>query len=264
MSGCVVGYGRAADESPVPPAKLPARRVSDGGKPGSRALIVGFAPRDAGTLAGALQSRGMLALLGFDKVQVERCLMIEKVDVVIVGREGPSPQPLPPSDVALITVDRRLPAASREIDVHLPAGAGWDHIASRATALLSVSRAVPLPAALCWGPLQLDVAKRQASWHGAVLLLTPIQFRILEVLVLAAGAVVTSATLSRRIWGGASFDDAERIQAHIRRIRRKIEADPSRPAFLLTIRGEGYRLTDCEVVEPAIDLTQFQLATTRR
>jgi DNA-binding response OmpR family regulator len=66
----------------------------------------------------------------------------------------------------------------------------------------------------------------------------------MEMLILAAGAVVDPNDLSRQLWGRESFSDGERILAHVRRIRRKIEDDSSRPAFLLTVRGEGYRLAD--------------------
>jgi hypothetical protein len=98
------------------------------------------------------------------------------------------------------------------------------------------------PTPVSWGPLRLDPSRRQAWWGSEPLLLTPAQFRILTVLVGAAGAVVTNRELARRVWGSEGHLDGERIFAHIRRIRKKIEADPANPRFLLTVRGEGFRL----------------------
>jgi hypothetical protein len=93
-----------------------------------------------------------------------------------------------------------------------------------------------------WGRLRLDLSKRQAWWGPEPLELTPAQFRILTVLVGASGAVVTNRELARRVWGSEGHLDGERIFAHIRRIRKKIERDPANPCFLLTVRGEGFRL----------------------
>ena len=116
----------------------------------------------------------------------------------------------------------------------------------RAMTLIELTRPVALPRPLRWGPLELDVARRIASWRGERISLTALQFRILEVLILAAGGVVTPAELSRRVWGDESFEDRERVTAHVRRIRKLIEPDPSRPRFLLAVRGEGFRLAEDE------------------
>jgi len=144
------------------------------------------------------------------------------------------------------------------IDSQLPSGSAAADIAQVGLALIAIARPTSLPCGLTWGPLHLDVARRIASWHGRNIQLTPIQFRIMEVLILAGGSVVTPPELSRRIWGGEAFSDGERILQHIRRIRKKIEETPSLPSFLLTVRGEGYRLADYEIKPPTIDLRDFE------
>lgn len=95
-----------------------------------------------------------------------------------------------------------------------------------------------------WGPLRLDPSRRLACWHGQAVSLTPMQFRLLVILVQAAGAVVSPVELSRRVWGTDLPHDTERVVAHVRRIRKLLEPDPAHPAFLLTVRGEGFRLAD--------------------
>jgi two-component system, OmpR family, response regulator VicR len=95
-----------------------------------------------------------------------------------------------------------------------------------------------------WGPLLLDRRRRRAFWTTREIALTSQQFRLLWTLSEAQGALVTVAELSDRVYDGNVGDDRERLMGHIRRIRRLIEADPAHPAFLLTVRGEGFRLAD--------------------
>jgi DNA-binding response OmpR family regulator len=95
-----------------------------------------------------------------------------------------------------------------------------------------------------WGPLQLDRRRRRAFWAAREISLTAQQFRLLWAMTEAQGALVTVAELSDRVYDGNVGDDRERLMGHIRRIRRLIEADPAHPAFLLTVRGEGFRLAD--------------------
>jgi two-component system KDP operon response regulator KdpE len=149
--------------------------------------------------------------------------------------------------------DRREP----EADIVIPSSTPHRTIVDRGLSLVTMSHPVA-GLAIRWGPLELDIGRRQAKWEGQPLRLTPLQFRIMEVMMLAAGHVVTQAELSRRLWGDSLFDDNERVQAHIRRIRQKIETDSSRPKFLLTVRGEGYRLADQVVLEPDIDLATLE------
>jgi hypothetical protein len=120
--------------------------------------------------------------------------------------------------------------------------ASQDDVIRKVTRLLPARAGAEETATVSWGPLRLDLSKRQAWWGSEPLELTPAQFRILTVLVGASGAVVTNRELARRVWGSEGHLDGERIFAHIRRIRKKIERDPANPRFLLTVRGEGYRL----------------------
>jgi DNA-binding response OmpR family regulator len=95
---------------------------------------------------------------------------------------------------------------------------------------------------LAWGPLELDGRTHEAWLEGVPLPLTPIEFRILTVLLEAGGGLVRKAELELGVWGTPSVDDGERLATHVRRIRQKVEADPAAPAILLTVRGLGYRL----------------------
>jgi len=117
-------------------------------------------------------------------------------------------------------------------------------VAMRGAALVGLRPIPEVSPQLTWGPLELDLGRREGRWRSRSLKLTPLELRILTALALARGAVMSVRDLSRMVWGMAVAEDRERILAHVRRIRRKIEAEPSSPKFLITVRGEGFRLAD--------------------
>jgi DNA-binding response OmpR family regulator len=104
-----------------------------------------------------------------------------------------------------------------------------------------------------WGALRMDRARRLAWWHARPLQLTPMQFRLLEALVAAQGAVCSAESLHEAVFDDAFLGDSERLFAHVRRVRTRLEADTSNPEFLLTVRGVGFRLADAptSIAEPA-------------
>jgi hypothetical protein len=104
-----------------------------------------------------------------------------------------------------------------------------------------IRRADPLTR---WGPLRLDTRSRRAFWHDREIRLTSHQFRAMTLLCEARGGLVSVEALSAHLYGVRVGADRQRVVAHIRRVRRLIEPDPARPQFLLTVRGEGFRLAD--------------------
>jgi DNA-binding response OmpR family regulator len=97
-----------------------------------------------------------------------------------------------------------------------------------------------------WGPLLLDARSRRAFWRQREIRLTTQQFRAMSLLCQARGGVVSVEALSTHLYGERVGADRQRVVAHIRRVRRLIEVDSARPAFLLTVRGEGFRLADLD------------------
>ncbi len=92
------------------------------------------------------------------------------------------------------------------------------------------------------GGLQFDLARRIVSVDGAEVHLSPKQYRLLQLLVLNAGKVVTHHQLLEEIWGASHTEDVQYLRVFVRKLRNKIEADPARPRYLLTELGVGYRL----------------------
>ncbi|MEP6679839.1 MAG: response regulator transcription factor [Chloroflexota bacterium] len=92
--------------------------------------------------------------------------------------------------------------------------------------------------------LTLDVPRMRVEAAGRRIDLTPTEFALLEALARQPGRVFTRSQLLDAIHGVA-FESYERaIDAHVKNIRRKLESDPRRPRYLLTVYGVGYRLAD--------------------
>lgn len=86
----------------------------------------------------------------------------------------------------------------------------------------------------------VDFARQQAQVRGKTVNFTPTETKLLYILMRNAGHVVTNEFLLRRLWPMAEiFEDTLRV--HVRRLRQKIESDPSQPTYVLTERGTGYR-----------------------
>ena len=93
--------------------------------------------------------------------------------------------------------------------------------------------------------LMVDLARRNVLKQGQAVSLTPTEYDILRVLVQHAGKVMTHEQLIHSIWGSESVNDEENshlLRVNISNLRRKLEIDPSRPRYIVTEPGVGYRL----------------------
>jgi len=89
--------------------------------------------------------------------------------------------------------------------------------------------------------IQLDLAARRISKNGEELHLTPIEFRLLTVLVNNHGKVLTQRQLLSQVWGPNAVEHSHYLRIYMGHLRQKLEADPARPRHLLTETGIGYR-----------------------
>jgi DNA-binding response OmpR family regulator len=96
------------------------------------------------------------------------------------------------------------------------------------------------------GDLMLDRGKHEVTLRGEPVELTPLEFQILEILMLAGGQVVHRAALSTRLIELGYTGSEATLKIHIRNIRNKIEKDPNDPQMIETVFGIGYRLGDLE------------------
>ncbi len=98
-------------------------------------------------------------------------------------------------------------------------------------------------AAACFavGELTIDFARRRIVMRGKDVHLTPTEFRLLTVLVKDAGRVVTHSQLLREVWGPTAADQTQYLRVYVAQLRHKLERDSTRPEYVLTEPGVGYR-----------------------
>jgi len=92
------------------------------------------------------------------------------------------------------------------------------------------------------GDVRVDLARRQVTRGGEEVHLTPIEYRILTLLVQNAGKVTTHKHLLTTVWGPKHAGEVHYLRVYMAQLRQKLEADPNRPHLLLTEAGIGYRL----------------------
>ena len=94
------------------------------------------------------------------------------------------------------------------------------------------------------GELRVDQVKRQVHLGDEEIHLTPTEYRLLVVLCRNAGKVVTHRQLLKEVWGPDSVYENQYLRVYMGQLRRKIEKEPTRPRYLKTETGIGYRLVD--------------------
>jgi len=92
------------------------------------------------------------------------------------------------------------------------------------------------------GALKVDLLKRQVFVGDSEVHLTPIQYRLLCLLVKNAGKVLTHQYLLKEVWGPSYKDNSHYLRIYMSQLRQKLETDPTQPQYLLTESGVGYRL----------------------
>lgn len=91
------------------------------------------------------------------------------------------------------------------------------------------------------GTVRMDVERHAVTVSGELVNMPLKEFELLEFLLRNAGRVLTRGQLIDRVWGADYFGDTKTLDVHIKRIRSRIEAAPSDPVMLVTVRGLGYR-----------------------
>jgi two-component system response regulator RegX3 len=98
-----------------------------------------------------------------------------------------------------------------------------------------------LPGVLEAGPVRMDVERHVVSVHGEDVALPLKEFDLLEYLLRNVGRVLTRGQLIDRVWGADYVGDTKTLDVHVKRLRSKVEKDPSAPTHLVTVRGLGYK-----------------------
>jgi two-component system KDP operon response regulator KdpE len=155
------------------------------------------------------------------------------------------------SDVPIVMLTARAEEASKVrgltlgADDYVTKPFGADELLARVEAVLrrrgAAAPMVTRPP-LVDGDLAVDFARHRVTLGGREVHLTPHEYRLLYHLASNAGRVLVHEEILRRVWGSGYEDQTEVLHTTVRRLRRKIEQDPSAPRHLLTRRGIGYML----------------------
>ena len=101
--------------------------------------------------------------------------------------------------------------------------------------------APPVGATCRFGDVELDLERQIVRRGGAVVNLTPIEFKLLAALISARGRVLSREQLIEQVWGGGTFITDRAIDTHITNLRKKVEPASGSPRYLISVRGSGYR-----------------------
>lgn len=100
------------------------------------------------------------------------------------------------------------------------------------------------PQVLEFGEVKLDLVRREVFRGAEELHLTPIEYKLFVLFAQNAGKVLTHRQILKEVWGSAYANQTHYVRVHMAELRKKVEADPSRPKLLVTEPGVGYRLRD--------------------
>jgi two-component system KDP operon response regulator KdpE len=120
---------------------------------------------------------------------------------------------------------------------------GVDELLARLRAVLRRAAPAGTPV-IDVGELRLDLDKRALFRNGDLVQLTPHEFALVELFARNVGKLLTHRTILREVWGPAYQSESHYLHVYVSQLRRKLEWDPTRPRYLLTEPGAGYRLVD--------------------
>lgn len=100
----------------------------------------------------------------------------------------------------------------------------------------------PEPTTFSFGHVKVDLLHRRVFTHGTEVKLTKLEFELLKTFVQHAGKVLTHRFLLKEVWGPHVVHETHYLRVFVANLRKKLEADPAQPRYLLTEQGIGYRL----------------------
>lgn len=138
----------------------------------------------------------------------------------------------------------KVKALDAGADDYLTKPFGIDELHARVRATLRRQRTpgADTDGVLRFGDIAVDVRNRLVTRSGEKVHLTPLEYKLLTVMVSHAGRVVTNPQLLLAVWGPSHIDDGHYLRIYMGHLRQKLERDPAQPRYFLTETGVGYRL----------------------
>ena len=217
-----------------------------------RVLVVEDHPRLAATVAAVLRREGMAVDVAFDGREALDRAALTEYDVVVLDRDLPGVHgddvcrtlsSTGESAVLMLTaagsVEERVEGLGIGADDYLPKPFHLTELVARIRALARRSRRA-LPPRLTFGDLELDSSHREVTRAGEPVALTPKEFAVLEVLLRAEGAVVSTEEILERAWDDATDPFTNAVRMTVSRLRAKL----GDPPVVQTVTPVGYRIGD--------------------
>ena len=203
--------------------------------------------RDAGYAveAAATKAEALASLRTRPPEALVLDLVLPDGDGVSVAKEVRSFSRLPILVLSAVGDEReKVRALDAGADDYVTKPFGTEELLARLRAVLRRSPDAGHATQIEIGDLTVDLGDRKVLRDGKEVHLTPIEFDLLRVLAQHPGRLVTQRQLLQEVWGPQYVDESHYLRVHIAHIRAKIEGDPSRPRYLITEPGVGYRLRD--------------------
>lgn len=203
--------------------------------------------RSAGyNVAAAHTIRDAAAILAADLPDVLVLdLVLPDGDGVAVCKEVRRSSMLPILIVSAVGDEReKTRALDAGADDYLPKPFRGDELVARLRTILRPVGAAEGSSTLEIGDLVIDLARRSVTVLGAEVQLTPAEFALVRTLALRHGGLVTDRQLLRALRGPEGVQETHHLRSCVAQLRTKLERDPSRPRYLVTDSGAGYRLCD--------------------
>ena len=208
------------------------------------------------TLTINLRARGYQAATAADGSAALRAIEEQRPDLVVLDLGLPDldgmavlKQVRAVSEVPVVVLsarhssDEKVGALNLGADDYVTKPFSMDELIARLNAALrrggsSDTRHTPV---LRTGALELDLGRRLARRDGQLVHLTPTEWRIVEALTRQPGALITRTDLLQQVWGPEYERETNYLRVYLAQVRRKLEAEPSRPQHFITEPGVGYR-----------------------
>jgi DNA-binding response OmpR family regulator len=214
-------------------------------------LHLGLEGYECVPMADGKEAMAMAAEKPFDLIILD--LMLPNMDGVTICRAIRRHGPNRDSPILMLTARReeadKVMGLDSGADDYLTKPFGVRELIARAAALMRRARAPLAPAQTDGRPLslhnlELDPARRAVRVRGESVDVTRQEFSLLYLLASNPGIVFTRERLLSRVWQEQSFVTGRSVDTLVKRLRKKIEADPADPTLIITVWGDGYKFAD--------------------
>jgi two-component system, OmpR family, KDP operon response regulator KdpE len=223
----------------------------------TRVLVVDDEPETLKYVGANLRARGFEVVTAADGTEALKQAAEDVFDLVLLDITMPGPDGFAvcqalrqQSTVPIIMLSARgqekdkVRALDLGADDYITKPFGIEELLARARSTLRRSQQETSTAGpLVIGDLVINFAERRVTRGGEEVKLTPTEYELLVQLARSAGKVLSHTMLLQRVWGPEYGDESDYLWAYMRRLRRKLEAEPDHPRYLLTEPGVGYRLS---------------------